>query len=191
MIDYFHPGNKTVNDLAAINKYRQQSAEVLYSKDSLATVDQSDIKHFKQLSSHNPRKRIRLCAHLGQDDLLHEMLIVHEKSAYVRPHKHLGKSESTHIIEGLVDVVLFDDEGRIERVISMGDYASGKVFYYRMATPTFHTLIIRSEVLIFHETTNGPFDRSATIFAPWAPEDADVNAVVAFMSDLGRRVSSI
>jgi cupin fold WbuC family metalloprotein len=180
-----------VNDLTTINKYRQQNAEVLYSKDSLTTTDQSDINHFKQLSSHNPRKRIRLCAHLSQDDLLHEMLIVHEKNAYVRPHKHPGKNESTHIIEGLVDVVLFDDEGRIERVISMGDYASGKTFYYRMATPVYHTLLIRSEVLVFHETTNGPFDQSATIFAPWAPEDDGANSIATFMSDLDRRASLI
>ena len=179
-------------ELIAVGKiYQQQNSEVLYSKDALTTADQSDIEHFKQLSSHNLRKRIRLCAHLNQADSLHEMLIVHEKSAYVRPHMHPGKSESTHIIEGLVDVVLFDDDGRIERVISMGDYASGKTFYYRMATPIFHTLIIRSEVLVFHETTNGPFDRGATLFAAWSPEDADVNSVVAFMSDLDKRVSLI
>ena len=112
--------------------YQPQNAEVLYSKDVLTTADHLDIEHFKQLSLHNPRKRVRLCTHLNQDDLLHEMLIVLEKSTYVRPHKHPGKSESTHIIEGLVDVVLFDDDGQIERVISMGDYASGKTFYYRM-----------------------------------------------------------
>jgi cupin fold WbuC family metalloprotein len=180
-----------VNELDTLDKYSQQNAEVLYSKDDITTADQSDIEHFKQLSSHNLRKRIRLCTHLSQDDLLHEMLIVHEKSCYVRPHKHPGKSESTHIIEGLVDVVLFDDEGRIESVISMGDYTSGKTFYYRMATPIFHSLIIRSAVLVFHETTNGPFDRNATLFAPWAPEDADVNSVVTFMSDLDRRVGLI
>jgi cupin fold WbuC family metalloprotein len=171
--------------------YQKQNNEVLFSKDTLTTADQSDIEHFKQLSSHNPRKRIRLCAHPNQDDSLHEMLIVHEKSAYVRPHMHPGKSESTHIIEGLVDVVLFDDDGRIEHVISMGDYASGKTFYYRMANPIFHTLIIRSEVLIFHETTNGPFDRGATVFAPWSPEDADVNSVVSFLSDLDKKVRLI
>lgn len=174
-----------------LNKYHQQNVEVLYSKDSITAANQSDIEHFKQLSSHNLRKRIRLCAHLDQTDPLHEMLIVHEKSAYVRPHKHLGKSESTHIIEGLVDVVLFDNDGRIEQVISMGDYASGKTFYYRITTPIFHTLIIRSEVLVFHETTNGPFDIRATVFAPWAPEDADVNSVVDFMSDLDTQVSLI
>ena len=31
------------------------------------------------------------------------MLIVHPAGAYVRPHKHEGKSESTHVVEGDVD----------------------------------------------------------------------------------------
>jgi cupin fold WbuC family metalloprotein len=76
-------------------------------------------------------------------------------------------------------------------VISMGDYASGKTFYYRMATPIFHTLIIRSEILVFHETTNGPFDKTASLFAPWAPQDDDMNSVADFMADLDKRVSLI
>lgn len=173
------------------NIYHKLNSEVFYSKDALTTVNQSNIEYFNHLSSLNSRKRIRLCTHLNQADSLHEMLIVHERNTYVRPHKHPGKSESTHIIEGLVDVVLFDDEGQIERVISMGDYASGKTFYYRMATPIFHTLIIRSEVLVFHEITNGPFDRSATVFAPWAPEDTNVNSVDDFMSNLEKQVSLI
>ncbi len=116
------------------------------------------------------------------------MLIVHERSAYVRPHKHPGKTESTHIIEGLVDVVIFDDDGRIERVIRMGDYASGGIFFYRMAKPVFHTLIIRSDILVFHETTSGPFDRRDTVFASWAPEDSDEHSVSIFMAQLDDKV---
>ena len=170
--------------------YHQQNSEVLYSKDALTIAEYSDIEKLKLLSTFNPRKRIRLCTHRNQMDLLHEMIIVHEKSAYVRPHKHLTKSESTHIIEGLVDVVLFDDEGRIAQIIEMGGYASGKPFFYRMAEPIFHTLIIRSDVLVFHETTNGPFDKKTTIFAPWAPEDADLNSVAEFMNELEERVST-
>lgn len=181
-------GNKTGDDQSVSEKYLSLNPEVLYSKVAIATTDRSDIDLFKQLSSRNPRKRVRLCAHSSPDDRLHEMLIVHERSAYVRPHKHPGKTESTHIIEGLVDVVVFDDEGRIESVIRMGDYASGKTFYYRMAIPVFHTLIIRSDVLVFHETTNGPFDRRDTIFAPWAPEDSDVNFASDFLADLDDRV---
>lgn len=169
-------------------KYRSLNPEVLYSESAITVTDRSDIDLFKKLSSRNQRKRIRLCAHVEPNDLLHEMLIVHERGAYVRPHKHPGKTESTHIIEGLVDVVVFDDEGRIESVIRMGDYASGKTFYYRMAIPVFHALIIRSDVLVFHETTNGPFDRRDTIFAPWAPEDSDVNFASDFLADLDDRV---
>ena len=169
-------------------KYLSRSPEVLYSGTALTTVNRSDIEHFKQLSSRNPRKRIRLCAHATPEDNLHEMLIVHERNTYVRPHKHPGKIESTHIIEGMVDVVIFDDNGQIASVIGMGDYTSGRAFYYRMAIPLFHTLIIRSDVLVFHETTNGPFERKNTIFAPWAPEDSDVNSTSAFMAALDERV---
>ncbi len=78
--------------------YRVFNSEVLYSRDEITITDQSDIKRFKQFSFLNERKRVRLCAHPSQDDLLHEMLIVHERSTYVRPHKHPGKSESIHII---------------------------------------------------------------------------------------------
>ena len=171
------------------DKYRFVNPEVLYSEAAIATTKKSDIDFFKQLSSQNPRKRVRLCTHTSPDNHLHEMLIIHERGAYVRPHKHPGKTESTHIIEGLVDVVVFDDAGQIETVIRMGDYASGKTFYYRMAIPVFHCLIIRSDVLVFHETTNGPFDRKDTVFAPWAPEDGDENSINTFMLDLDGRAN--
>jgi cupin fold WbuC family metalloprotein len=161
---------------------------VLYSDDALTKVDRSEIAHFKRLSSANPRRRVRLCAHSSPDDRLHEMLIVHERGAYVRPHKHPGKSESTHIIEGMVDIVVFADDGRITDVLQVGDYASGRTFYYRMAAPAFHTLLIRSDVLVFHETTNGPFDRADTVFAPWAPPDDDADAVARYIADLEDKV---
>lgn len=170
------------------NKYRIFNPEVLYSKEALTTINKPEIHNLTYLSSKNLRKRIRLCAHPNQNDSLHEMFIVHQRGAYVRPHKHIGKSESTHIIQGLVDVVLFDNDGQIVNVINMGDYSSGKIFYYRMETPIFHTLIIRSKVLVFHETTNGPFDRSTSVFAPWAPEDNDTINVVTFMSDLNNKI---
>ena len=171
--------------------YVVENEEVLYVRDRVNLFSFRDLQALREMASKNSRKRIRACVHGDKTDSLHEMLIVHEKSAYVRPHKHPGKSESIHIIEGLVDILLFDDSGRIEQVINMGDYASGRAFYYRMATPIYHTLIIRSDVLVFHETTNGPFDRAATLFAPWAPEDTRVSSVVEFMADLQRRVSLI
>ena len=174
-----------------IDRYLIENSEVLYAKDAITKVDQSDVNYFKQLSSNNLRNRVRLCTHLSPDNSLHEMIIVHGCEAYVRPHMHPGKSESTHIIEGIADVVVFDNTGGIDSIIRMGDYSSGRNFYYRMAAPIFHTLIIRSDVLVFHEVTNGPFNRKDTVFAPWAPADDDSAAVSAFMSELSEKVATI
>ena len=85
-------------------------------------------------------------------------------------------------------MVVFDDNGRIEKLMELGDYASGRTFYYRMTEPSFHTLIIRSDVLVFHETTDGPFDRKDTLFASWAPEDGDADGVGRYLTDLEEKI---
>jgi len=122
-----------------------------------------------------------LCVHKGLDDSLHEMLIVHEKSCYIQPHKHIGKTESFHIIEGLVDIILFDEDGRINGIIPMGDYASGRKFFYRLPPSRYHTLMIQSDVLVFHEITNGPFKLEDTVWESWAPLETDVDEVSRYM----------
>ena len=164
--------------------YEILNPEVLVTDESLVQISSPDIESLKTDAGRNERKRIRLCAHQDINDRLHEMLIVHTKEAYVRPHKHFNKSESVHIIEGLVEVVLFDEIGNIREVIRMGDYASGHRFYYRMSVPIYHTLLIRSEMLVFHETTNGPFIPADTIFAPWAPDEGDIVARQAYIERL-------
>jgi len=142
------------------------------------------IELLKQKASENQRKRIRLCSHKNTDDLVHEMIIVHTKGNYVEPHKHINKSESFHVIEGSADMYFFDEDGKVNKIISMGDRASGKIFYYRISDPIYHTLIVTSEVIVFQETTKGPFDRSETIWAPWAPEEGDDKAVEAYVNQL-------
>jgi cupin fold WbuC family metalloprotein len=108
--------------------------------------------------------------HADSNAAVHEMLIVHAKGCYVRPHKHLNKSESFHIVEGELDVVLLNEAAQIEEVIRMGDYRSGRPYYYRLNQPLYHTLLIRSPQVMFHEVTNGPFQRSDTLFLPGTPE---------------------
>ena len=171
--------------------------EVLFTSDSITRVNGKDIELLKQKAAVNPRKRVRLCAHGSPEDSVHEMLIVHSKGAYVRPHKHLiasgspdalNKSESFHIIEGALKVVIFDDSGCVIDVIDMGDYRTGKSFYQRISNAYFHTVIPTSEMVVFHETTKGPFRREDTVFAPWSPEENDVEGQ-AYVSLLDRQIS--
>lgn len=152
---------------------RKVNPEVLYGDQPIIRISVEDIQALKEKAGHNPHKRIRVCAHRGIEDTVHEMFIVLARDTYIPPHKHLGKSESFHVVEGIVDVVVFEEGGSVREVIKMGEHASGRPFYYRISDPLYHTLIIRSDFLVFHETTSGPFNRADTIFAPWAPEESD------------------
>ena len=153
--------------------------EVLFADEPIVKVGQLDVESLKELAAKNPRKRVRLCAHDGVEDGLHEMFIIHTNDTYVRPHKHLNKSESIHVLEGTVDVVIFDEDGDITEVTQLGDYSSGRQFFHRMSDPRFHTLIINSDTVAFHETTNGPFNPKDTIWAPWAPASDEENEAQA------------
>ncbi len=150
-------------------KVYRESAEVLYPEEDIVFVSQSDLDELKKFAQLNSRQRVRLCAHRNPGDAMHEMFIVHMRDCYVRPHKHIGRSESMSILEGEVDVVLFHEDGAIRQVIPMGAQGTGKVFYQRLSDPIYHTLIIRSEFLVFHESTEGPFQRENTVFPVWAP----------------------
>ncbi len=155
--------------------------EVLYAIDSIVRMDASDIMNLKKMAKLNKRRRIRLCAHKEVEEIIHEMLIVHERGCYVQPHMHKNKNESFHVIEGMADIILFDEEGRINEIIPMGDFGSGRKFYYRLPPSRYHTLFIKSEWLVFHEITKGPFKAEDTIFAPWSPDTSDEILVSQYM----------
>jgi cupin fold WbuC family metalloprotein len=155
---------------------RKESAEVLYPEEDVVIVTKADLDELKQLALQNPRRRVRLCAHRSPQDHLHEMFIVHTSDCYVRPHKHIGKAESMTVLEGEVDVVLFNEDSSIKQIVQMGTPGSGKIFYQRLSDPIYHTLIIRTPFLVFHEGTEGPFLRENTIFPKWAPAEEDAAA---------------
>lgn len=154
-------------------KYSKFNEEVLFAIDPVVKVSREDINQLKHVAGKSYRERSRLCAHKDINSSLHEMLIVHKKNTYVRPHKHVGKSESFHLIEGEVILVLFEDNGNIHEVIEMGNYESGKCFYYRIDVPVFHSILIKTDFVVFHEVTMGPFVCEDTIFADWAPDERD------------------
>jgi cupin fold WbuC family metalloprotein len=171
-------------------KLRRENEEVFYTEDTVVCVGRKEIDFLKAQALANPRSRVRLCTHLTPDNPLHEMLILHGRDTYVRPHKHLNKSESFHIIEGTGVIVLFDEKGLPTQTIPMGDLASGHFFYYRLAKAAYHTVVITSDILIFHESTNGPFHREETLFAPWAPDLSDTKAATEYLSHLKIQISS-
>ncbi len=180
-----------MNLVSELENFDLQSAEVLYAKDSeIIKLKNSQVTQLISMSNQNERKRIRICTHRGPGELLHEMIIVHAKGTYVRPHKHLGRSESFHVISGRADVIVLDDFAEIVDVIPMGDYRSGEHFYYRLNSNFFHTMLIYSDSLVFQEVTMGPFDPKSTIFAPWSPTEDVADEVVSFTESMNKRAQN-
>lgn len=169
---------------------RKVSDEVFVADDPIVRLGADEVRFLKQQAASSSRMRARICAHRDNSDTLHEMLIAVRADSYIRPHKHLRKSESFHIIEGSVDVVVLDDSGRIIEVVELGDFASGKPFFYRLSDNLFHTLIIHSDFLIMHEVTNGPFVINEALYAPFAPADDERDLARAYVAQLERIVDS-
>lgn len=169
-------------------KTRAVSAEVLFADQPFVELDRSEIDLLKQKAPHNPRPRMRVCTHLDDQCTLQEMFIAFTRDAYIRPHKHTHKLVSHHIIEGRADIVFFDDLGEITRVVPMGDYRSGLTFYSRAAEHHYYMLIIRSESLVVHESTQGPFFREGTLFPDWSPPESDQDAARRYIAEMTRRV---
>lgn len=155
--------------------------EIFVAQDPIVKFGPAEVAFIKAQAVANRRRRARICAHKTNNDALHEMLIAISAQSYIHPHKHVDKSESFHIIEGVVDVVIFDDDGTVADIIELGDHASGRTFYYRLAHSAFHTLLLNTDFLVVHEVTNGPFSREKTLLAPWAPHEDQPAETSAYM----------
>ena len=164
--------------------------EVFIALDPIVKIGGDELGFLKTQALANDRKRARICAHKTNEDTLHEMVIAISAQSYIHPHKHLGKSESFHIVEGEVDVVIFDDEGAITDIIELGDAASGRNLYYRLSESAFHTLLIHTDFLVVHEVTNGPFVRDKTVLAAFAPPEDRLVEAKAYVQQVAGRAAA-
>ena len=147
-------------------------------------LDSEKIKKLVDEAKKSSRKRARLCVHNDNDSNLHEMFIAKLKNTYVRPHKNHNKCKSFQVLDGIIDLVIFDNFGNITDVINLGNYEQKNSFFYRLTNTCFHSLIIRSNYAIFKETITGPFNNRDTIYAQWAPVENDEMEVKIYMDKM-------
>lgn len=165
-----------MTELMQSMKLKQENDEVFYVENSICCIGRKEIDFVKSAAAGNNRKRARICTHHDVRAAVHEMLIVLAKGAYVRPHMHKGKSESFHLVEGRLAVIIFDLEGNKTEKIILSEVGAGEQFYYRLPAGIFHTVIVESDWVVFHEVTSGPFNRRDTIYPSWATEEGEENA---------------
>ncbi|MEW6237341.1 MAG: WbuC family cupin fold metalloprotein [Candidatus Omnitrophota bacterium] len=150
-------------------------AEAFFCEQDIIEVDEAWLSKLKQEAEASPRRRSRLCLHRNHKDLVQEMVIAFCRDSLVRPHRHVGKSESFHVIEGDLAVLLFDEEGKAINKIEMGPRGSGKTFIYRISSSLWHSVVLLSDFAVIHEAAAGPFYPEENNFPAWEPKsDADL-----------------
>lgn len=147
------------------------------SSEVFVLTDQK-LSELKLAAKSSPANRARINIHRRSDDLVQEMVIALTKNCIFQPHRHRNKSESFHIIEGEMFIMLFNNDGKLTDLILLSalaqqakncDFKIGR--YYRLDAPHWHSVLPITELVIFHETTTGPFIQGHHEFAPFIEGD--------------------
>ncbi len=167
---------------------RETGPDVWYASGPLGILGAAEIAFLKERAAASPRMRARICTHENVDSPVHEMLIAHHRSCYVRPHRHPSKAESLLVVEGNATAVFFDDAGSVQSTLELAAAPAG-TFSYRTAPGIWHGLLIRSEWLLFVEHSSGPFDPHSSEFPQWAPDGSNAAESAAYIEAVAARVS--
>lgn len=135
----------------------------------------------------SPRLRMNYNFHSGPEDNPHRFLNVLLQGTYIRPHRHLAppKSESFLVLEGIAEVILFDDEGTITARHQLGGQAAEqRVWGIDIPPGLWHTIMARTPRVVCYEVKPGPWiPGTDKEFAEWAPAEDDP-AASAYCSKL-------
>jgi len=165
--------------------------DVWHNKKEIVTVDQKLIDKLKKSALRSPKKRARFCLHTHDKASVHEMIIAVARGTYVRPHKHVRKTESFHVIEGRFWLFIFDDKGRVIRKFKMGQKGKEKIFLYRCQKNIWHAIMPITPFVVFHEVTPGPFVKNkSSQFPAWAPGEDDLKGIKDFHNRLLKKCRS-
>jgi cupin fold WbuC family metalloprotein len=125
----------------------------------------------------SPRGRSHYNIHASAADPVQRFFVVANRESYIRPHRHLSRSELGLVIRGQFDVVTFDEHGVVCARYAVGDATPSIGF----ETPqgVWHTLVVRTDGAAFLEVKEGPYDPAiVSEFAAWAPAEGDARVPI-------------
>ena len=165
---------------------------VIHNKKNLLYFNNNIVKELKAMAIKSLKKKSRICCHIDIKDKTHEMIIVLMKDSYVRPHIHpSNKSESYMVISGKMSVLIFDNHGKIKKIINLGNCSSGKNFYYRTSKGYWHMPLATSKYCVYHETYSGPFVKNKDVkYASWAPDESDLFKAQSYIKNLKKKITN-
>ncbi|MBI5625219.1 MAG: cupin fold metalloprotein, WbuC family [Elusimicrobia bacterium] len=132
-------------------------SESYYSLSTAPAITDSVVAALRTRLAQTGGSTVRICLHENPDSPFHEMVIVHKKGGVFKPHKHLEKDESYHMIDGILRIVIFSETGVPVETIRLGSAGTGFPFWIRIRQGIWHATIPETEYAVFHEARPGPF----------------------------------
>jgi len=157
----------------------------LFNTEDVLAVDGAMIESLKASAETSPTRRFRLCLHRSTDEPVQEMVVVHCRDNYSRPHAH-GAPLTYLVLEGRLRVLLFDDGGKVTRAIDLLPFGAGGDFVLRIEAGRWYMPVCLTPQVIFYERKTGVFRRDeSNLWAPWSPAEDDASGIAAFRDRLG------
>lgn len=172
----------SLSDPTAVRLDDSGRTPAYFSRREPIRVDRALIAELKAAAAALGHRNIRLCLHADSAATFQQMMILEYYGRYLRPHKHLDKEESYHVIEGSMAAFIFDENGIVQDACTL---SADDTFLYRVGTGMYHAVMPLSDLVIYHECKPGPFIREGdSIWPDWAPDSRDEAAAKAFIDRL-------
>ncbi len=140
------------------NNLIKKNERVYFVASENTQLSRQQIFLFREISILNNLEISRICLHRDQNSLIQEMIMFHCKSTTVGPLKQLNQSISYHIIDGIIQISVYDNE-KIKDIYTLSNisYSNKQLCSIRIKPDEYRTVSSKTENTIFIEITNGPF----------------------------------
>ncbi len=130
--------------------------------------------------------------HKAFDEPCQRLFNAIEPGSYIRPHRHASvpRDELLVAIRGLMALVTFDDEGKVQQVVRFGSekYGPDLAVGVELSPQTWHTVVALVPGSVLLEVKAGPFDPAQPKnLADWAPDEGS-ERVTEYMNELQKSV---
>ena len=135
-------------------------------------INQHRLDQLSREATESERRRKNLNMHDNYADPCQRLFNAMEPGSYIRPHRHSNpsKPECFMAVRGRMALVVFNDEGEVERAVAFGSGAD--IVAIELPPGLWHTLVAFEPGSVFFETKPGPYvPLSAEDFAPWSPAE--------------------
>ena len=145
----------------------------------IQSIDARLMARLLEEARRSPRRRVNHNFHGSPAEDPNRFLNVMVAGTYVAPHRHLTvpKPEVFVVLEGRLDLFIFDDEGRVEGRIAIGEGAPDGRVGIDLAAGIWHTIAVPGPYVVVFEVKPGGYDPATDKqFAPWAPREGEPGA---------------